>query len=289
MDGQDLPKDEHVFESVGRCRVKVRHGQVVEIGEPRIKGCPLAKRFEIPVDEISKEAVRKTIEHRIRAFGMCTARRKVISDQEFFGFAPGELLACGLRSGIIDATVFACDGAGTVIITNPAMVLGIGGWMSGLISTTPIPEVMDRIEEHGGVVFDRETARLDPAAGARRAHEMGFSRIAVPVSDPDMAEVIRAYNPDALIFGVHMSGFSENDAQRIVAVSDLVTGCASKTVRSLAGKKALLQAGTVIPIFALTPRGKELIMKRILETDEKYPASTPKVPVLCAPEPELHT
>ena len=73
----------------------------------------------------------------------------------------------------------------------------------------------------------------------------------------EMAETIRANHPDALIFGVHMSGICEDDARRIIEVSDLVTGCASTTVRTLAGKKALLQAGDVIPIFALTSQGKE--------------------------------
>jgi len=279
--------DDHIFETVGKCRVTVRHGKVVEICEPRIRGCPLAKRFEVPVDEISEEAVKKTIEQRIRSFGMCTARRKVMSDQEeFFGFAPTELLACGLRSGMIDAVVFACDGAGTVIITRPDMVLGIGGWMSGLISTCPIPDVINRIEKDDGIVYDSATARLDPAGGADLAQKRGFSRIAVPVSNPDMAETIRTNHPDALIFGVHMSGICEDDARRIIAVSDLVTGCASTTVRTLAGKKALLQAGDVIPIFALTSRGKELMMKRILETKEKYFLKPTRLPVICTRQPE---
>jgi putative methanogenesis marker protein 8 len=278
--------DEHVFETVGKCRVTVRHGQVVEVCEPRIKGCPLAKRFEIPVAEISSEAIKKNIEQRIHSFGMCTARRKIMSDQEFFGFAPAELLACGLRSGIIDAVVFACEGAGTVIITNPKMVLGIGGWMTGLISTCPIQDVIDRIEEKGGIVVNRKTAGLDPAGGMKLAQNRGFSRIAVPVSNPDLAELIRTNNPEALIFGVHMSGITEDESQRIVAIADLVTGCASKTVRELAGKKALLQVGDMIPIFALTSRGKELMMKRILETNEKIFLKPTRHPVLCTRQPE---
>ena len=280
------PVDEHIFETVGKCRIKVHNGQVVEIGEPRIRGCPLAKRFEIPVDEISKEGIKKTIERRIRSFGMCTARRKVISDKEFFGFAPAELLACGLRSGMIDAAVIPCDGAGTVIITNPSMVLGIGGLLSGLIFTTPIPEVMDSIEENGGVVFDRATARLDPVGGALLAHRRGFSRIAVPVSDPKIAETIRAFYPAALIFGVHLSGITGEGARRIVAVSDLVTGCASKTIRAIGGKKALLQVGAVIPIFALTSRGKELIMNRVLEADENFFLNPTRFAVSCKKQPE---
>jgi len=278
--------DEHIFETVGKCRVTVRHGQVVEVCEPRIKGCPLAKRFEIPVAEISTEAVKENIEQRIRSFGMCTARRKIMSDQDFFGFAPAELLACGLRSGIIDAVVFACEGAGTIIITSPEMVLGVGGWMTGLISTCPIPEVIDRIEEHGGIVLNRVTARLDPVGGAKLAQKRGFSRIAVPVSNPDLAEIIRTNNPDALIFGVHMSGITEDETQRIADVSDLVTGCASKTVRALAGKKALLQVGDIIPIFALTSRGKELMMKRIHETNEKIFIKPTRHPVVCTQQPE---
>ncbi len=278
--------DEHIFETVGKCRIKVHNGHVVEIGEPRIKDCPLAKRFEIPVDEISKKAIKKTIEQRIRSFGMCTARRKVISDQEFFGFAPAELLACGLRNDMFDAAICNCDGAGTLIITNPAMVLGISGLLSGLISTSPIPEVMDRIEQYGGVVFDRIGASLDPLRATIVAQNMGFSRIAIPVSDPSIAENIRTYYPGAFIFGVHMSGIAEEDAQRMVEVSDLVTGCASKTIRSIAGKRALLQVGAVIPIFALTPTGKELIMKRVLEADEKFFLKPTTFPVVCDNHPE---
>src|SRR4030042_5840355 len=185
--------NEHIFETVGKCRVTVRHGEVVEICEPCIRGCPMAKRFEVPVDEISEEAVKKTIEQRIRSFGMCTARRRVMSDQEeFFGFAPTERLACGLRSGLIDAVVFACDGAVTCIITKPDMVLGIGGWMSGLVSTCPVPDVINRIEEHDGIVFDRATARLDSVGGADLAQKRGFSRIAVPISVSEIAETIAA-------------------------------------------------------------------------------------------------
>jgi hypothetical protein len=83
-----------------------------------------------------------------------------------------------------------------------------------------------------------------------------------------------------------MSGMTEDEASRIVAVSDLVTGCASKTVRTLAGDKALLQAGAIIPIFALTPPGKELVMKRILEVNEKIFFKPTRLPVICDQQPE---
>jgi hypothetical protein len=83
-----------------------------------------------------------------------------------------------------------------------------------------------------------------------------------------------------------MSGITDDESQRIIEVSDLVTGCASKTVRALAGKKALLQLGDVIPIFALTSQGKELVMKRILETNEKIFFKPTRHPVICTNQPE---
>jgi hypothetical protein len=56
-------------------------------------------------------------------------------------------------------------------------------------------------------------------------------------------------------------------------------------VREVAGKVALLQAGTSIPVFALTKRGKALIVEKIKETQlrllikvEQLPAKGEKGP-----------
>ena len=68
---------------------------------------------------------------------MCTPGREVMDTREFVGFGASELLSFGLHKGLLDAVVLACDGAGTVVVTKPAMVQGIGGRMSGLVSTTP--------------------------------------------------------------------------------------------------------------------------------------------------------
>lgn len=250
------PVDEHIIDTVGKYRILVHNGQVVEIGEPARHGALLANRREIPVYETGRDGVKKTIGSRIRLFGVYADRRKVISDKEFFEIAPAEVLACGLRSGMIDAVVFPCYGAGTVIITSPSMAPGAGGLLSGLVLTSPIPVIMDRIEEHGGIVFDRVSARLDPLGGATLAKKTGFSHIAVLVSDPESAETIRAHHPGALIFGVHLSGITREGARRIVAVSDLVTGSASITLGTIGEEKALLQVRAVIPVVALTPRGK---------------------------------
>ena len=81
-----------------------------------------------------------------------------------------------------------------------------------------------------------------------------------------------------VIFGVHLTGISASDAERICDVADVVTACASAVLRELAGKKALLQAGTAIPIFALTPIGKELMLERAKEVQRTLILSASKMP-----------
>ncbi len=281
-----LEKDEHVIEAIGRCRIVIRNGQVAEVGDAVIQDCPLAKRFAYPITDIRKESVKANIEHRIRAFGMCTPRREVMDTREFVGFGASELLSFGLHKGLLDAVVLACDGAGTVVVTKPAMVQGIGGRMSGLVSTTPYREVMDRIEKGGGFVLDRDRASIDQLAGVALALVQGFRKIAVTVAVPETAETIRRIHPKTLIFGVHVTGLSEKEAEMLVTASDLVTSCASRTIRDAVKKDVLVQAGTAIPIFAMTMAGKNLIMEKIRLSTEPVLVKSTKLPVLADQQPD---
>jgi putative methanogenesis marker protein 8 len=278
--------DEHIIEAIGKCRIVIRDGAVVEVGDPVIKDCPLAKRFAYPIPAITKDAVKANIEHRIKSFGMCTERREVIDRREFVGFGASELLSFGIHAGLVGAAVLACDGAGTVIVTLPELVQGIGGRMSGLVSTSPIPEVMARIEKHRGIVLDRHTARIDQMAGVGLAYENNFNNIAVTVADPTTAEGIRSEYPDTLIVGVHVSGLTPESAGRLVAVSDLVTACASKPIREIAGNKALVQAGTGIPVFAMTQKGKQLIVEKMARSTEPFLVKATKLPFAGDAQPE---
>jgi putative methanogenesis marker protein 8 len=281
-----LKKDEHIIEAIGRCRVVIQNGQVVEVGKALIRDCPLAKRFAYPIPDIQKESVKANIEHRIKAFGMCTPGREVIDTREFVGFGASELLSFGLHKGLLDAVVLACDGAGTVVVTKPAMVQGIGGRMSGLVSTSPYPEVMDRIERDGGYVLDRDHASIDQLAGVALALTRGFRKIAVTVATPQTAETIRRIHPKTLIFGVHVTGLSKPEAEMLVAASDLVTSCASRTIRETVGKNALVQAGISIPIFAMTMAGKNLIMEKIRLSTEPVLVKPTKLPALGDQQPD---
>ncbi|WP_321508602.1 methanogenesis marker 8 protein [uncultured Methanoregula sp.] len=278
--------DEHIIEAIGRCRIVIRDGTVVEVGESQIRDCPLAKRFAYPIPDITKESVKANIEHRIKAFGMCTPDREVLDNREFVGFGASEILSFGLRAGLIDAVVLTCDGAGTIIVTTPALVQGIGGRMSGLVSTSPYPSVMDRIEGSGGYVLDRENASIDQLAGVALAVEKGFRNIAVTVALPRDAQAIRRIHPSAVIFGVHVTGLSAEEAEMLVSASDLVTSCASKTIREIAGKKALVQAGIAIPIFAITKPGKEFIIEKIRTSDEPVLVKPTKLPALGDKQPD---
>jgi len=281
-----LTKDEHVIEAIGRCRIVIRNGQVVEVGEPLIRDCPLAKRFAFPIPDIKKESVKANIEHRIKAFGMCTPGREVMDTREFVGFGASELLSFGLHKGLLDAVVLACDGAGTVVVTKPAMAQGIGGRMSGLVSTTPYAGVMDRIERNGGFVLDRDHASIDQVAGVALALIRGFRKIAVTVARPQTAEVICRVHPNTLIFGVHVTGLSKTEAEMLVAASDLVTSCASGTIREAVKKNALVQAGTAIPVFAMTMAGKNLIMEKIRLSTESVLVKSIKLPALADLQPD---
>ncbi|MGB7788537.1 methanogenesis marker 8 protein [Methanoregula sp.] len=280
-----IDQDEHIIEAIGRSRIVIRNGSVVEVGEPRIKDCPLAKRFAFPVLDIRAESVKANIEHRIKAFGMCTADREVLDNREFVGFGASELLSFGLRAGIIDAAVLACDGAGTVVVTKPAMAQGVGGRMSGLVKTSPHLAVMERIENGGGFVLDHTHAAMDQVAGVALAAEKGFRKIAVTIASPEVAVTIRKIHPETLIFGVHVTGLTRDEAEMLSSAADLITGCASKTVREIAGPKALLQAGIAIPIFAMTRRGKDLIIEKIRQSDEQVLVKPTKLPSLGDQQP----
>ena len=277
--------DEHIIEAIGRSRIVIRDGRVVDVGEARISDCPLAKRFAYPVPAITKDAIRANIEHRIHAFGMCTPDREILDTREFVGFGASELLSFGLHAGLIDAAVLACDGAGTVIVTKPAMAQGIGGRMSGLVKTSPHKSVMDRIEQGGGIVLDREHATIDQVAGVALAYGEGYRTIAVTVATPESAELIHRIHPDTLIFAVHVTGLSHDEAESLVSVSDLVTSCASMAIREIAGAGALLQAGISVPIFAMTQKGKLLILEKIRQSDDQVLVKPTRLPALGDKQP----
>jgi putative methanogenesis marker protein 8 len=278
--------DEHVIEAIGKCRIVIRNGSVVEVGPPLIRECPLARRFAKPVDPITSEAVKENISHRIRAFGMCTPGRKVLMSGDYVGFGASELISFGLSAGVFDAAVIACDGAGTVIATLPDLVQGIGGRMSGLVQTSPLPGVIAAIEQNGGIVPFKENADMDQPGGVRVAFASGYSKVAVTIAAPKDAVSIRNMFPDAFIIAVHTTGITPEEALVLADHADIVTSCASREVREVAGKKALLQAGSSIPVFAMTQKAKDLVLEKVKITGGQFLVTGAELPFGSASGPK---
>jgi len=265
----------HIFETLGKTRVVVENGKVVEVGKPLLKYCPLWAKVS-GIKNLAGEA-EKWIETCINDFGLCTENRK-FDLGVFVGFGASETFMTVLRRGLLDAIVTICEGAGTVITPNPALVQGIGARLSGVLETTPVEGIIKKIKGKGGDILD--PPRIDQAAGLQMALELGYERVGVTVSTLEDAQHCRAVNKHAVIFGVHLTGISRKDAEAFCEIADLVTACASPHIRELAKDKALLQAGTAIPIFALTSIGKELLLERAKEVENPLLLNTMRLPVL---------
>ncbi len=271
-----MKRDHHVFETLGKARVVVEEGKVVDVGKPLLTYCRLWEKIR-GITELNEQEIKDNIEFRIRDFGMCTGDRVVEMDA-FVGFGASETFMTALRRGLLDSTVTVCEGAGTVITANPALVQGIGARLSGVIETTPIEGIIKKLKDKGGETLD--PPRIDQPDGLQMALELGYERVGVTVSTVEDAEKCRVINKHVVIFGVHLTGISRKDAEAFCEIADLITACASPHIRELAKEKALLQAGTAIPIFALTSIGKELLLERAKEVEDTLLLNTMRLPVL---------
>ena len=271
----------HIMEIMGKTRVVVKDGEVIEVGEPELEWCPLIDKLS-GVQKITPEEVKKNVESKIRDYGMFTAKRQLLGQDTFVAFGASEIMMSGLRSGFLDATVTACDGAGTVISNNPELVQGMGGRMSGLIKTEPISDVVDGIQKLGGTVLDTKTASIDPISGVKNAAELGYKKIAVTIADFKTAKKLRQLEAelglDLIVIAVHTTGVSKEEAQGLLENSDLVTGCASKHIRGLA--KPIVQVAAAIPLFSLTKKGKELVIEREKDIESPILITNTELPVV---------
>jgi len=275
-------KDRHVMEALGKTRVVVENGKVVEVGQPQTDYCPIFAKVR-NIRQFTPESVRSNIKFRIEDFGMFTGRRE-IEMEIFVGFGASETFMTALSRGLLDSCVTACEGAGTVIARSPTLAQGIGSRISGLVETTPIPELIQRIEGAGGTVLDPGTAALDQVAGVEKAIEMGHRHIGVSVvCAPDvrkMRELEKQHDVEIITFGVHVTGMGEDEAKEFISLVDITTGCASCHIRDQIKGHALAQFGTAIPIFAITRRGKEMLLERAKEVTDPILINTMKLPVL---------
>ena len=278
-------QDRHVIETLGKVKVVIENGEIVEVGSSEMKYCPMFHAMH-GVDELNEEFIRKNINFRIEDFGMCTPQR-VIEMDDAVTVGISEILKTNMEKGNIDCVVGACDGAGTLIMTNPRVVQGVGGRVSGLISTTPIPEVIKNLEDKGSVVLNPETAELNQLEGLKLALEKGYKNIAITILPSPMVEEIRNYPVDddvnVYIFVAHTTGAKCDEVKMLFENADIVTACASKAISDYADEHKPYYYGVKVPIFCASEDGRRLLDVRLEKinkplTTNSYPRNKDDAP-----------
>lgn len=259
-----MKENEHIIEALGKTRILVRNGEVVEVGESKIDYCPLFDKYR-GIKEITPEAVKENIEFRIKDFGMCTPQR-ILKMKDFLSFGVSETLGTLLEDNMIDCAVIVSEGCGTVIITDPEMVQGMAGRISAFLSTSPIKEIIDKIGPKN--VLNAENAEIDQIKGVLKAIKMGYKNIAVSVISTQDAKKLREIEKEhkdinIYIFAAHVSEMSKKDAESLFDSADVITGCASKYIREVGEKRNLFKAGASIPIYGVSEAGEKFLKRRI--------------------------
>ncbi|MCE5214613.1 MAG: DUF2099 family protein [Methanobacterium sp.] len=272
--------DQHVIEALGKSKIIIKDGKVIRVGEPEIDYCPLFEKYR-GIKKLDKEVIRENIEFRIEDFGMCTPNR-ILRMKDFLSFGISEILSTLLEEGLIDSVVAVCEGCGTVILTDPELVQGVGGRVSGLVSTTPIKGIIESVGSEN--ILDPEQCEIDQVKGARKAADLGYKNIAVTIVSANDVKKLRDLEKNLkdvniYIFVVHTTGVSSEDAETLFDHADIITGCASKSIRKTGEYKEIFSVGASIPIYGVTKAGKKFIDLRIQKIGglkDKKDAKIPK-------------
>ena len=264
---------EHIIEALGVSRITIEDGKVIDVTEPKVEYCPLFDHHR-GIKKLTKEVIAKNIQFRIDDFGMCTAERQ-LRMKDFLSFGISEIMCTLLDENEIDSVVMVLEGCGTLIVTEPELVQGIGGRVSGLVKTSPIPELIAEMGEDN--IVNPETAEINQIKGLELAISKGYKNIAVTIalaSDIDEIERLKSENPDVniYVFVVHTSKRTPEEARKLFDGCDVATACASKHIREIGEKESIRTVGQSIPIYAHTDNGKKFLEMRL----EKIGGEKPK-------------
>ena len=282
---------EHILE-MAKALVKVKDGDVEVLTKPLIHRCPL-RRDLYGCEEETPETVEKVLRMHIRELGMYSPNRVLEIDQKPVSFGASEIIMDAMTEGLVDAAVVVCEGAGTVIITRPEVLQAVGAHMTGLVSTEPINEIQEGLKQRGCILLD-DQCTIDQVRGFEKAVESGFKKIVVTMTGHKALEAERLWemgkisDVKPIIFSVHNTGISDEEAQTLAKYCDVVWACASKAVREIVGNRSKLQIGISIPVFGITQMGKRLILNRALHFEDGliiHREKLPCVPIEKQPEP----
>jgi putative methanogenesis marker protein 8 len=256
---------EHLLE-MAKALVRVKDGKVEVLTDPKIRCCPLRQDlYGITLE--SRETVARVLQKHMQDLGMYGPGRVLELQEKPVSFGASEILADAIVSGLVDAAVLVCEGAGTVIATKQEVLQAIGAHMTGLIKTEPIKEIQDGLEKRGCILLDR-LGTVDQVQGFERAVASGFEKIAVTVAGQKASDagMVRSLGESLglrpILLAVHTTGVSDAEAEKLAKSCDIVWSCASERVRDTVGRLSKLQIGISIPVYALTDEGKRLILNR---------------------------
>jgi len=251
--------------------VSVSNGQVINITEPTLKFCPLAKHLYKDFSGIQgndkeaiKNAIKKAVDSKIKDYGFFTSERKISCGDISIPYGASEMLMFALKKSAIDVAVVVCEGAGTIIVEKPEIVQGIGARMNSLLLTSPIKRIIEKLETTGCRVVS-ENALIDQVRGVEDAIKAGYKTIAVTVcghsaEDLKVLRLLEAENGVRVIsLAVCMTGMAKDKINMIRDYADLVWSCASLDVRRIIGPLAKCQLSRQIPVFVLTKNGMDFI------------------------------
>ena len=271
---------EHIVEAIGLSKVTIKDGKVIDVSEPKLDYCPLFHHHR-GMEKITKEAIWNNIQFRIDDFGMCTANRK-LRMKDFLSFGISEIMSTLIKEKVLDCVVMVCEGCGTLIVTEAELVQGIGGRVSGLVKTEPIPELFNQVGKDN--ILNPETTEIDQIAGVKLAIKKGYKNIAVTIalaSDALKIQELKKAHPDVNIytFVVHTSNRTKEDARILFDACDVATACASKYIREIGDAESLKTVGQSVPIYSKTENGKKFLEMRLEKIGgEKPKKENPKIP-----------
>ena len=228
--------NEHIIEALGLSKITIKNGKVINVTEPEVEYCPLFHHHR-GIEKLTKDEITKNIQYRIDDFGMCTPNRQ-IRMKDFLSFGISEIISTSLEKNELDSVVMVLEGCGTLIVTEPDLVQGIGGRVSGLIK------------------------------GIELAIKQGYENIAVTITKASDAKTIaklKQENPNIniYVFGVHTSKRTQQEARILFDNCDVITACSSKYVREIGEHENIKKVGQSIPIYARTENGKKFLELRL--------------------------
>ena len=231
---------EHIVEAIGLSKVTIKDGKVIDVSEPKLNYCPLFHHHR-GMEKITKKAIWDNMQFRIDDFGMCTSNRQ-LRMKDFLSFGISEILSTLIKENVIDCVVMVCEGCGTLIVTESELVQGIGGRVSGLVKTSPIPELFDQLGRKN--ILEPETAKIDQTEGIKLAIKQGYKNIAVTITlaqDCLKIRELKKAHPDVNIytFVVHTSNITKKEARILFDECDVATACASKYIREIGEAESL--------------------------------------------------